>query len=263
MEFCSLCGAGVEKLAKSHVFPDFVTKRMVVEGRPVAAVPIKPTAQRGAVKKQYGGIYDRFACSDCESQIFRAGDNFFARFYSDLLASRTSWEPMSLLPLPSLKFRCHATNGALVHRFVVQTLLRAHLARASAVANFDLGDAFESLRSLCLQDPDGVPDCFHVATFSTRDPRASILMGPVTSGGEYPTARFWIPQLTFLVATSDAGLPPVFRKIQISNDAVPIYHTRRFDVPEIAWLHEAMSNHGDAVEQLHERHRVRTAEKPR
>lgn len=258
MRRCGLCLVETVVLAKSHIIPQALTMGMVPKGVPLVVVPIKPSDRPAPISRRPGGVWDRIVCLKCEHKHFGPADDTFLRFHRAVLSDRSPWNLLRIDGAVSHRYREHEVAGALIHRFVVQTVLRAALSKHEDWKGFELSTGeIEDLRQICLRDADVMPEGFGVATIITRSRESNIVLGPVRSDGDFPTVRFWVPHMAFYMALSDAGLPPVFRHFQMQMGSVPAYHPRRFDPPERVWLDEMERNHGAAMTSFYNKFRLK------
>lgn len=117
MKVCGLCGAQVQRLANSHIYPASMSKEQAAGGELVSVRP-----ERGYVSIATAGLRDRIVCGQCEA-LFHPFDEEAINFRRRALKldGLIGYRHESI-QLPTLK-----ADAGKLHTFAMQTLLRSAL----------------------------------------------------------------------------------------------------------------------------------------
>jgi hypothetical protein len=241
---CGLCETDHVHLVKSHIYPRWCTE--VVQGDANMMFTVSPHAHIRPAPLHGGGEYDRIVCDACE-QSFKAADDCFLLLYrhrtqcKEVRDSNGRWGVTYT-----------GLDQALLQRFFLTCLFRAHLSQRPAHGNVDLGPYLARMRTVLLQPASIVPDMpVTIVRESHQFGRAIHLPHRIRFSG----AKFWrlaLPYFTGMVRIGNPlhGYVPM---VGLALGRFPeVWMPNLVDVPPdlLQTLGRAKANHGDAIERL-------------
>ncbi|WP_354519373.1 hypothetical protein [Lysobacter enzymogenes] len=226
-----------------------MSREIAIEGGPLVAI----STNRGPrAHYSWNGFYDdNIVCSQCES-LFKAADDYAIEFRRDALYLRRSAWPMKTRR-PTHKLLTFKANPELLHRFALQTWLRATLSDRYDFEAAKPGWISEHAASCLLGSaPTLVRDAPEVSYNIIRDDRAAAMTSPVVSDVPgYPLVLIPLPHMTIQIATSSNGLPPGFKEIALrSGEEVTVWRPRHLADAAVDQHVEMLAEVADRVEHL-------------
>lgn len=133
---CPLCALPVESFVDSHIYPQSFARKMEAPGGTLVHLSSDEAKVPKLVHRN--GVYDKIVCRACEDS-FKDADDYIARFLRD-----QSWNMDASGGLPFRRYT--QADSALIRRFFVVTLYRAHLCARDEFVNVDLGEDADVIR---------------------------------------------------------------------------------------------------------------------
>lgn len=241
---CGLCETPNVPLVRSHIYPRWCTE--VVQGDAKMVFTVSPHAHPRPTPLHGGGEYDRIVCDRCE-QSFKAADDCFLSLYRDRLSGKELREPDGTSGVVY-----SGINQALLQRFFLTCLFRAHLSRRPGHRNVDLGPYLARMRTVLMHPPTTIPDMpVTLVRESHQFDRAIHMPHQIRLDG----VRFWrlaLPYFSGMVRIGGPvhGYAPMLGLALGLHDEV--WMPDLLDVPPglLRTLGRAKAHHGDAIDRL-------------
>lgn len=245
MPACGLCGDYVAKLAKSHIIPDSMTKELA-GGEPLLAL------RKTHVHNVRGGVYDRIVCGACEAS-FHSADDYAIAFRRQVIRGTGV---QKAVPDTKLALRVHRGDPMLLHRFALQTLLRANLSQRPEHANVRLGKDWMPLVEAVRRHGTESLATWPASVRYIGDPLGAVFMAPETqlSGEGVPVHVLTFPHMTIMVTAPSTGPIPAFLPTSLRpGTSIVVWHARKWAPREFGLLASAVEQHGAAIDRLRDR----------
>jgi hypothetical protein len=242
MPACGLCGADVAKLAKSHIIPDSMTKELA-GGEPLLA--LRATHAHNV----RGGVYDRIVCRACEAS-FHSADDYAIAFRRQIIRGTGV---QKAVPGTKLALRAHRGDPMLLHRFALQTLLRAHLSQRPEHAGVRLGKDWLHLANAVRRHGAESLPAWPASVRYIGGPSGAAFMAPETqlSGEGVPVHVLTFPHMTIMVTAPSTGPIPAFLPTSLRpGTSIVVWHARKWAPREFELLAGAVERHSAAIDRL-------------
>jgi hypothetical protein len=184
--------------------------REIADGGPLVSFSL---GERGPLASYaHGGVYDRdIVCEACELR-FKAADDYGIDFRRTVLGNlKPSWLWYLTVQLPTFQ-----ADPALLHLFALQCWYRSYLSdRPEHDQVADPHIAAEA-QSALLSGASTLPTGRQVALHFNTSVLGNVIQAPVLHKlPDHPVYRLALPNMSILIAASDAGLGPAFKEISL------------------------------------------------
>ena len=215
-------------------------------------IPVHPDATPGFVRAH--GDYDRIVCDPCE-RSFGPADDCFKRF-----AEQTPNAQRYASDGTVLAYEYTGADAALIQRFALTCLFRAHLSTRPLWDGTDLGPLGERLRTH-LYSGTSLTQEFPVILHRETHALAQVITPPVRQRvDQINTYTFSIPGFAFSVVV-DRRAPPRIILLSAVGGTPHVLAWASDDVtPLLDAMGMAQQRHGDTLARLTRRLRARRTE---
>lgn len=244
MPICKVCGQQVAKLIRCHIYPDALTKAAAGEERKLVGMSL--TYGPRASYAMTGLFDDNLACLDCE-RLFGRADDYAIMFRRRVLALSLPTVRWGGATLPTFE-----ADPARLHSFAMNTLLRAHLSeRWEFNAVDEPAIAKEALQALH-GGQSTIESGREVVIVVTRSSLAGLLATPYPRDFDgHPVFVIQLPNMTFFVALSSAGVGPAFSPMALRPGHEVTVWRRRKPIPhELLDARDMFEALGDRVDRM-------------
>lgn len=124
---CGFCGGPASNSPKSHIIPEALGRYVQADAKALMGIPTRDDLRPGLIHSF--GIWDRIVCLDCETRRFHEADNYFIQFHQ---RQDDGIHEGSYFTYPG-------ASAALLQRFFLSCLFRAHLSQRPEFKSIDLG----------------------------------------------------------------------------------------------------------------------------
>lgn len=226
----------------SHIFPAWMGKHIRGEG-PLLSVPTNAESDPGFIFRH--GIYDQIVCDSCEKS-FGPADKYFAEF---------NQQRANVQIITKGATRAHIYSGwnqALIQRFFLACLFRAHLCKRGPFARFDLGPYAEKLRHILLGPVLGVDRDFDTLLLRETHVVAESMVAPVRVRMEaVNVARMSVPGFTAIVRIDQRPFPKFGRSFLLGvNSEICMAEMDEVHPDLMSGLVEAERIHGERLDRM-------------
>lgn len=225
---CGLCRTPGVELVDSHIFPQWMG-RDIQDGGPLISIPTHAGASPKFVHRN--GEYDQVVCDACE-RSFGAADDYVARLHRDQDKARVVSRGTTSAYIYS------GWDQALIQRFVLTCLFRAHLSARAAYAGIDLGPHAERVRDALLKPLAGILPGYDVVLMRETHALTDAIVVP---------HRIRIDG-NIVWRTSFVGFGAMVRMVHPTLPS-PIANLRLGKYPDI-WMLELKQVHGNLMQAL-------------
>lgn len=243
---CGLCLRDAVPRVASHIFPRWVGREIQPQGE-MLQIPAHPgSAPRFVVAH---GDYDYIVCDECEA-AFGPADDYFADFSRD----RAAGQPVGNGE-DTFAYTYPGANAALIERFALTCLFRAHLSDRPLWRGVNLGRMAERLRA-ALHSPAPLAQQFPVVLYRETHDLAVVMTVPVRQRVEHVNAySFALPGFGFLVIVDRRAPPPLIARAAVGvTPTVTAWATDDMS-GLLAAMGRATGLYGVQLERMTRRHR--------
>ena len=194
---CGLCLSSA-RLVDSHIFPKWMGKEIRNDG-PLLSIPTHTGSLPRFVHRH--GEYDQIVCDPCE-QSFGKADDYFLDFYR----ARGTGRLVSKGPAKAQIFT--GWDQALIQRFFLTCLFRAHLSSRHGFERVELGSYGDRLRVALRETSGTAVPCFDVVLLRETHPLSMAITIPTRAKMEGTnTFRLDVPGFAAIVRVDQRPLP--------------------------------------------------------
>jgi hypothetical protein len=201
-----------------------------------------------------GGVYDDgIVCSACERGFHKA-DTYFIGFWKALLANSIP----AVFNFGTHKLRTYKADAALLHMFVMQTLVRFHLSERVDCAEYSLDPWATFLVDRVRWQKSTIEDGPEVMLRFVKSDSAANMMPPFAARlGESELTELMLPHLRIHVGKTSRTLPTAIGAndpcVLRSDRPVTVFHSRRLFPSELDPLRLITEPNKDRVARMRDR----------
>lgn len=243
---CGLClRDNVERVA-SHIFPRWIGREIQPAG-PLLHIPAHHGSAPSFVVAH--GDYDRIVCGECEI-AFGPADDYFADFSRQRSKGNGFGNGED-----TFGYEFFDANAALIQRFALTCLFRAHLSRRPLWEGVDLGGVGERLRAALLSESP-LSQSFPVVLYRETHELAQMLTPPVRLRVEHVNAyTFSVPGFGFLVIVDRQAPPESISRAALGVTPVVTAWATSDTSGLLAAMTNAQGLYGAQLDRMTRRHR--------